>query len=115
MRQTSYEDAQGRKWRVALPDQLPDSEASVGLHIGPPSLEPLGLPEEIEIRLHNQLFARGIITLADAQRKKRDIFGALQATFKVDIMRIFQLYKEVRPDDASQQKVVAKQKERKRR
>lgn len=91
---TSYMDAQGRRWAVSLPDNAPESDASRGFLIGPPSLEALGLPVEVEVRLHNELFDRQLLTASDAKARRLDIFGALQTTFKVDTQRIVDLYSE---------------------
>jgi len=99
MRQVSYEDIKGRLWMVSLPDGMPDNDASMGIPIGPPSLEPLGLPEEVEVRIHNQLFHRRLFTLRDIKMRRRDVFGALQAALKVDTQSIVNLYMEEASDD----------------
>lgn len=114
MRQASYEDALGRKIAVLLPEGAPDVDAPMGLRLGPPSLESLDLPEEVEVRLHNQLFERRLFTQADVRARRQDIFGALQATFKVDIARIAALYTE-EGKDGNKQRVEPKQKSKKRK
>lgn len=91
MRRAQYTDRKGRVHVVELPDGKPDSEAAMGIPIGPPPLEALGLPQEIEVRLHNQLAARGILTAADAKRGRKDIFAALQKALAVDITRIVEI------------------------
>ena len=99
MRLINYTDADGRIWAVQLPDGLPDSDASLGLPVGPPSLSPLGLPLEVEVRLHNQLYHRRIFSLVDAQRNRQNVVAALLAAMKLDAERIIQLYaKEVQTD-----------------
>lgn len=116
MRQASYEDARGRKWAVLLPEGAPDVDAPMGLRLGPPSLESLDLPEDVEVRLHNQLFERGLFTEADIKTRRQHIFGALQATFKVDTGRIVALYKEEGKDGEKQEAAVkTKQKTQKRK
>jgi hypothetical protein len=102
MRESSYIDPKGRKWAVLLPEGVPDSDASMGVHLGPPSLESLGLPEEQEVRLHNQLFNRRIYTKQDARKRRQDIIGALFATFKVDAQRIVDLYEEEKSEPIPQ-------------
>jgi hypothetical protein len=92
VRQSSYTDEEGRHWSVSLPDGVPETDAALGIPLGPISLEPLGLPLEVEVRLHNQLFARRIFTVSDVKARRVDIFGALQAAFRVDTERIAQLY-----------------------
>ena len=95
MRETSYTDSKGRHQAVSLPEGLPDSAASLGLPVGPPCLESLGLPQEVEVRLHNQLFARRIFTAREAQARRQDVFAALQASYKVDAQRIIQVYLDI--------------------
>ncbi len=92
MKQTSYVDEEGRHHAVMLPDGVGEEDASQGLPLGPPSLAPLGLPEDVEIRLHNQLFSRRIFTSKDVRKRRIDVFGALQAAFKVDTEKIIQIY-----------------------
>lgn len=92
MREASYTDSLGRKWAVWLPDGLTDADASMGLPLGPPPLTPLGLPQDIEIRLHNELYARRIFTAEDAERRKPDIISALQATLKIEARKILDLF-----------------------
>ncbi len=92
MNQSSYVDEQGRYHAVLLPNGTNEQDASKGLPLGPPSLEPLGLPEEVEIRLHNELFARKLFTGKDVRKRRIDVFGALQAALKVDIERVVQIY-----------------------
>lgn len=93
MRQVSYEDGEGRKWATMLPDEAPDSDAELGLPLGPPSLEELGLPLELEVRLHNQLFARRIFTAKEAANGRQQVQGALQAVLKLDILKIIEVYR----------------------
>ena len=92
MKQSSYVDEEGRYYAVLLPNGTGEEDAAKGLPLGPPSLEALGLPEEVEIRLHNQLFSRRIFTEKDVRKRRIDVFGALQAAFKVDTERIVQIY-----------------------
>ena len=93
MKQGSYTDSQGRKFATWLPEDANDVDAELGIPLGPPNLEGLGLPEELEIRLHNQLFARGIFTLAQAERNKLNVQGAMQAVLKLDVLHIVEIYR----------------------
>lgn len=114
MRRANYEDEKGRMWAVLLPDGVPDSDASMGIPIGPPSLESLfdseriGSPEEIEIQLHNQLFYRNLLTVKDAKLRRKEILAALMATFKVGAGAIVQLYLNPPEQSAPQSKKEAK-------
>ena len=92
MKTLVYTDSKTRKTWVNLPDNAPDSHASKGIPIGPPSLSSLNLPVDIEVRLHNELFNRGILTAKDARRRQVEIFAALQSALRVDTTRIQNLY-----------------------
>lgn len=92
MRITSYEDSDGRMFLVQLPDGVPDSDASMGLPLGPPDLSVLNLPLETEVRLNNQLFHRRILTAKDARIRRQDIFAAWQAALRVDTDAVVQCY-----------------------
>lgn len=92
LRKVTLTDQDGRLKIVLLPMRALDEEASRGIPLGPPILEELGLPLETEVRLNNELFHRGIITAADAQRRRPEVIAALQAALKVDAGRIVELY-----------------------
>ena len=92
MRETKYVDPQGRYHAVLLPDGAPDSDASMGIPLGPPSLAALNLPESLEVLLHNQLYSRRIFTWQDAKKRRQDVVGALQGALKIDAERILELY-----------------------
>ena len=92
MRQVSYEDDEGRFWMVSLPEGVPDSDASMGIPVGPPPLESLGLPEDIEIALHNQLFHRGLLTAKDLKKRRGEIISALIHSLSVTGRAILALY-----------------------
>jgi hypothetical protein len=94
MRRSTYTDNAGRIHVVLLPDDAPDSHATLGIPVGPPSLAALGLPEELEIRLHNQLVARNVLTAADAKARRSDILGALQKALSMDTDRVATCYNE---------------------
>lgn len=92
MKELSYKDRLNRTWYVKLPEGIPDSDAPLGIPIGPPSLESLGLPEEIEIALHNQLAARRIFTARDVKIHRAEVSAAIQGALKLDTERIYTLY-----------------------
>jgi hypothetical protein len=92
MRQVSYADAAGRQFVTMIPDAAPDSEARKGVPVGPPSLTPLGLPKQTEVRLHNQLFSRGLLTQFDVEQRPGEVVAAVLAAFKTDALRVMALY-----------------------
>lgn len=75
-----------------IPEDVPDSEAAVGIPVGPPPLDGLNLPLEIEVRLHNQLFARKIFTEKDARKNLDGIRSALTSALQSDVSRILAIY-----------------------
>ena len=86
-----YEDDTGRKWAVWLPSDDID-DPGMGIPLGPPDCSVLDLPEETAIRLHNQLFSRGILTKKDLKGRHKEVFAAIQAAFNVDVARVTGLY-----------------------
>lgn len=92
MKQASYTDEAGRQISVWLPDTAPESHGPMGVRIGPPDLSPLGLPLETEVRLHNELHARGLLTASQAAIGLDQIRAALMAALKVDALAIAALY-----------------------
>lgn len=88
-----YKDNDGRLHRVIVPDGCPEDLYPEGIPVGPPDLALLGLPLEIEVRLHNQLYSRRLFNLRDVLSRPKDIQGALQAALKLDMQIIQGLYK----------------------
>lgn len=83
---------QGRWYKAIVPDDAPESKWQYGIVVGPPALEQLGLPPEIETRLHNELYVRGLIVLDDVLRRLPDVEAALRAALKVDAQAIQACY-----------------------
>ena len=92
MRQTTYTDAAGRKWATLLPDGAPDSQARIGIPVGPPDTSALPLPPDVGVRLHNQLFDRGLLTPSDVQRRPNEVAAAVMAAYRVDAISVMNLY-----------------------
>ncbi len=88
----TYEDAEGRRWMVEVPFGQ-EGEAEMGIPVGPPDLSSLGLPEEMEIRLHNQLFHRGLLARRDLRGRGQEVFAAYQAALGVSTAAIMSLYR----------------------
>ena len=93
-RAVTHTDAEGRMSKVLIPDKAPDSNARYGIPVGPPDLSLLKLPKDTEVRLHNELFNRGILTYADAKKKRNDVVAALQRVLAVDADAIVNAFKE---------------------
>src|SRR5690242_7599449 len=88
----------GRDYIVTVPANADESEYEYGLIVGPPeSLTDVLLSEwnlsEIVNKLHQELYARDIITLNDATRRRQDVASALQAVLKLDVERIIGIYR----------------------
>jgi hypothetical protein len=94
MREATYTDKKGRKFQVWLPDEASDKDAAMGIPIGPPSLESLGLPLELEVKLHNELYARKLWRSRDVKQRRHDIVTAIQAVLRLDVQKIVDLYPE---------------------
>lgn len=84
----------GRISVVLVPEASPEKTWGAGILVGPPDLSELGLGEEVTVRLHNELFIRGIVRRDDARSNRAQIVAALMATLKVDAERIIQIYEE---------------------
>lgn len=96
MRRVTYEDEKGRKYLAIVDDEIPDDQAYLGIPVGPPDVvDVLGLPEPFATRLHNILFDRELFSLADVQRQRGALQGALQAALRVDIQLLHNAYVEI--------------------
>lgn len=92
LRNVEYEDTDGRKFLRGLPEGVPDTQAVIGVPIGPPSLLDLGLPLDVEVRLHNQLYARGLFTEDDVRQRIGEVQSALMVAYRTDVQRILLIY-----------------------
>lgn len=92
MRRSDYQDQEGRRWAVWLPEGVPDHDAHLGIPIGPPSLDALDLPLRVAVRMHNELYARRLFTGQDVRRNPEAIAQAVRAAYKVDTADILNLY-----------------------
>lgn len=88
---TTYNDEDGLSWVVLVPKGAEDAPER-GIVVGPPDLSPLGLPDDVRWRLHQQLFQRGLIEAKDLRGRTRDLVAALQAAYKVDVARLSEMY-----------------------
>lgn len=95
MREVVYTDEGGKKFKVLIPDEAPDTHAKFGLIVGPPDLSALNIPKDMEIRLNNQLFNRGLFTNKDVLTRRREVVAALQATLALDADKIINLYRGI--------------------
>lgn len=92
MKRVTYTDADGRKWVTLIPDDAPDSHASMGIIIGPPDLSSLEYPEPVAIRLHNALVDRDVLTWDDFRRNRQVVQGALKWALRADIQALEAIY-----------------------
>lgn len=89
-------EIEGKKYRVIVPEGAPQDTWAYGVIVGPPDLGSLGLPIEVERRLHNELHARGLITAVNVRKNMQLLQGALQAALRVDAQLILQAYEEAK-------------------
>lgn len=92
LKRAVYKDDRGMFRVVMLPDNVSEDEAPHGIPLGPPNLSELGLPEEMEVRLSNELYYRDILTPVDAVKNRAGIASAIQSVLKLDADRIVTLY-----------------------
>jgi hypothetical protein len=85
LRPVEYKDLDGRLSLRLVPLDAPDSEAAVGIVVGPPPLDALELPEKLAIRLQNEFFHRGLFTEQDIKRRRNDAVAAIMAACRLDI------------------------------
>ncbi len=89
MRAVPWTDETGRKFLMEIPDAASDEQAQMGIVLGPLcDLEPLNLPEEIAVRLHNALYDRGVFTAHDARRRTSDVAAAVRLAFNSEVRAV---------------------------
>lgn len=92
----TYEDETGRKWAVLVPRGRAE-DAALGVVVGPPDLRDAlsdRLPETALVTLHNELFARGLLTDQDLRGRGTELQAALMAALRVDVQRIHLAYRD---------------------
>ncbi|NIM48324.1 MAG: hypothetical protein GTO22_03545 [Gemmatimonadales bacterium] len=95
MRKVDYADERGRMYRVLLPPDAPDEEASSGIPVGPPDVvDAVGLPEPMATRLHNLLHKRGLFDVKTVRRTPQALQSAIQSAYRVDVHILMQAYIE---------------------
>lgn len=82
----TYEDDTGRLWTMLIPQH--ETNVALGIPVGPPDTSELGLPEDVAVRLHNQLNQRRLFTFDDGRHKINEIEAALKAALRVDVMKV---------------------------
>jgi len=92
MREVTFTDIDGRRWKRLLPDHEPDSRAGAGIPAGPPPLDRLNLPLRVEIALHNELHDRGLLTERDLRGRTEELRAALQAALRLDVQMLMQCF-----------------------
>lgn len=75
-----------------LPNGSEGEAPEIGVPVGPPDTSGLGLPEDVAVRLHNQLVARGLLETKNLRGRTQELFAALQAAYKVDVIKLRNLY-----------------------
>lgn len=96
MREVTYTDGLGQMFLTRIPDSAPDAHAAFGVRVGPPELDTLGLPIEIQVRLHNELYARRVWTWAELRARRADVADALRTALKLGVGDIERVYWDAR-------------------
>jgi len=98
IKRVDFKGEDGRWFRVEVPLECPEEEYKFGIIIGPPdldfALQERGWPEDLRIRLHNQLFSRKLFTYRDVARHPQDLEGALKSVLKMDMGKLQELYRQ---------------------
>ena len=95
MKKVEYIDELGRKYLVKLADAVPDSEAHMGIPIGPPDVvDELGLPEPFATKVHNLLYDRKLWSIKEVQAQRNCLVGVLQAALQIDVHTLHNAYAE---------------------
>lgn len=91
---TVYLDDTGRQWAVLVPPGRED-DAALGVVIGPPDVRDVlpDLPEGLAVRLHNELFVRGLLTERDLRGRAAELGAALQSSLRVDVVALLNAYR----------------------
>ena len=93
MKEVEWTDERGRKFLSKLENHEPEEDAPLGIIIGPPDItDELGLPDEVAVKLHNQLFNRKLWTMRDIQRRPRELPAALQAAIGISVQKVTSAY-----------------------
>lgn len=85
-------DSEGRKFNSIIPAGARDAEAIKGVKFGPPPLNALNLPRDVSVRLHNELFDRGLFTYEQVRRNLGQVISAIQQALRVDAQTVATLY-----------------------
>jgi len=93
-----YEAQDGRKFRVEVPLGCLPEDYDAGIPVGPPDMDALleerGWSKDARVRLHNQLFSRGLFTYRDVCAKPQHLEGALKAALKTDMVTVHEFYRQ---------------------
>lgn len=81
----------GKLYKAQVPNDAPKETWKYGVVVGPPDFEDV-LPVELARRLHNELFARGLITHLDTIKRANDVSAAWQSALKYDVGQILASY-----------------------
>lgn len=90
MLDVEYKDSQGRLFKVSVPNETIDPK--FGIIIGPPLLDELELPTAIMIKLHNELYARGILTAEDARVRIDEVNNSVRAALRLTTEKVVEAY-----------------------
>ena len=89
----TFKDDDGRLWAVWLPDG--ETDAAKGIPIGPQDTSGLGLPDDVAVALHNQLFHRRLFNWSDLRHNQGELLASIQAAYKVDAAKVNNLYESL--------------------
>lgn len=91
-KQVDWTDERGMKHRVTLPSRANNDSAPRGILVGPPDLSTLRLPEDIEVKLSNELASRGLFQYSDISRHRDQAQAAILASIRLDVDLLMAAY-----------------------
>lgn len=86
----------GKKYKAVVPDNADRDTYKYGVIVGPPDFS--WLPPHIDVRLHNELYNRGLITVADVMSRPQEVEAAIRSAVRVDVQTVIQSYREYNSD-----------------
>lgn len=91
MKIIEWTDEKGFKRKRSIKDTDPEELAQDGLPLEPPDVKRLDW-DNLIVKLHNNLFDRGLVCWRDVQYSQDGVTSAILATFRREVLA---LYKEV--------------------
>lgn len=87
-KKVTYTAPDGRMFYVEVPEDAPEHHYRFGVVLGPPDLKIELDTEQLNVRIHNELYARQLLTLHDLRHRPADVVAAIQAAVRIDAQEL---------------------------